>query len=176
VNGRRHKKSKRTTCQAGHIQIWKIGRHGRIVVVPRPSRCARPIPISVCVMLAMKTRWQLRRATRVDNELIQIYGFYEGQNRGVGTALPHQAGPSEFTPELAHPHCEAGHGATRKGPPTEAPSAPSRRRAQIAIVQLVEQPHQIIQLNGLDLVVRCSQFLRLGDILKQRGTRQHNHR
>jgi enoyl-CoA hydratase/carnithine racemase len=35
----------------------------------------------------IETHWQLRRTTLVDSELFQIYGFYKGQNRGVGTAF-----------------------------------------------------------------------------------------
>src|SRR5512133_526260 len=39
----------------------------------------------------IETRWQLRRANVVDSELFQIYGFYKGQNRGVGTAFAQDA-------------------------------------------------------------------------------------
>jgi len=35
----------------------------------------------------IETRWQLRRANLVDSELFQIYGFYQGEDRGVGTAF-----------------------------------------------------------------------------------------
>jgi hypothetical protein len=39
----------------------------------------------------VETRWQLRRATRVDSELFQMYGFSEGEQRGVGTAFAQDA-------------------------------------------------------------------------------------
>src|SRR5438105_4207760 len=39
----------------------------------------------------VETRWQLRRATRIDSELFQMYGFYEGEQRGVGTAFAQDA-------------------------------------------------------------------------------------
>jgi hypothetical protein len=39
------------------------------------------------VRTIIETRWQLRRANLVDSELFQIFGFYKGQNRGVGTAF-----------------------------------------------------------------------------------------
>ncbi len=39
----------------------------------------------------IETRWQLRRANVVDNELFQIYAVYEGQRRGVGTAFAQDA-------------------------------------------------------------------------------------
>ena len=38
-----------------------------------------------------ETRWQLRRATKVDTELFQMYRFYEGEERGVGTAFAQDA-------------------------------------------------------------------------------------
>jgi hypothetical protein len=43
------------------------------------------------VRTIIETRWQLRRANLVDTELYQIYGFYEGQQRGVGTAFAQDA-------------------------------------------------------------------------------------
>src|SRR5690349_7828710 len=43
------------------------------------------------VRTIVETRWQLRRATLVDSELFQIYGFYEGEQRGVGTAFAQDA-------------------------------------------------------------------------------------
>jgi hypothetical protein len=43
------------------------------------------------VRTIIETRWQLRRANLVDSELFQIYGFYKGQNRGVGTAFAQDA-------------------------------------------------------------------------------------
>lgn len=39
----------------------------------------------------IETQWQLRRANVVDTELFQIYSFYEGEQRGVGTAFAHDA-------------------------------------------------------------------------------------
>lgn len=36
-------------------------------------------------------RWQMRRANLVDSELFQIYRFYKGEDRGVGTAFAHDA-------------------------------------------------------------------------------------
>jgi hypothetical protein len=43
------------------------------------------------VRTIFETRWQLRRANVVDTELFQIYRFYEGEQRGVGTAFAHDA-------------------------------------------------------------------------------------
>ncbi len=43
------------------------------------------------VRCIIETRWQLRRANLVDSELFQIYGFYEGESRGVGTAFAQDA-------------------------------------------------------------------------------------
>ena len=43
------------------------------------------------VRTIIETRWQLRRANLVDSQLFQIYGFYKGQNRGVGTAFAQDA-------------------------------------------------------------------------------------
>lgn len=43
------------------------------------------------VRTLIETRWQLRRANVVDSELFQIYGFYKGQDRGVGTAFAQDA-------------------------------------------------------------------------------------
>ena len=39
----------------------------------------------------IETHWQLRRANLVDSQLFQIYGYYKGQNRGVGTAFAQDA-------------------------------------------------------------------------------------
>jgi len=39
------------------------------------------------VRTIIETRWQLHRANLVDSELFQIYGFFKGENRGVGTAF-----------------------------------------------------------------------------------------
>jgi hypothetical protein len=36
-------------------------------------------------------RWQMRRANLVDSELFQIYRFYKGEDRGVGTSFAHDA-------------------------------------------------------------------------------------
>ena len=38
-----------------------------------------------------ETRWQLRRANLVDSELFGIYGIYENEQRGVGTAFAQDA-------------------------------------------------------------------------------------
>ncbi len=43
------------------------------------------------VKTIIETKWQLRRANFVDSELFQIYGFYKGENRGVGTAFAQDA-------------------------------------------------------------------------------------
>ncbi len=43
------------------------------------------------VRTIIETRWQLRRANLVDTQLFQIFGFYKGQNRGVGTAFAQDA-------------------------------------------------------------------------------------
>jgi hypothetical protein len=43
------------------------------------------------VRLIIETQWQLRRANLVDSELYQMYRFYEGEQRGVGTAFAHDA-------------------------------------------------------------------------------------
>ena len=43
------------------------------------------------VRTIIETRWQLRRANLVDSELFQIYSFYQGENRGVGTAFAQDA-------------------------------------------------------------------------------------
>jgi len=43
------------------------------------------------VRTIIETRWQMRRANLVDSELFQIYGFYQGENRGVGTAFAQDA-------------------------------------------------------------------------------------
>src|SRR5579872_5534648 len=43
------------------------------------------------VKTIIETRWQLRRANVVDTELFQIFGYYKGQNRGVGTAFAQDA-------------------------------------------------------------------------------------
>jgi hypothetical protein len=52
-------------------------------------------PIEVCeeeqVKTIAETRWQLRRSNLVDTELFQIYGFYENEERGVGTAFAQDA-------------------------------------------------------------------------------------
>jgi len=43
------------------------------------------------VRTIIETTWQLRRANVVDSELFEIYGFYMGQHRGVGTAFAQDA-------------------------------------------------------------------------------------
>ena len=43
------------------------------------------------VRTIIETRWQIRRANIVDTELFQIFSFYEGEDRGVGTAFAHDA-------------------------------------------------------------------------------------
>ena len=43
------------------------------------------------VRTIIETHWQLRRTNLVDSELFQIYGFYKGENRGVGTAFAQDA-------------------------------------------------------------------------------------
>ncbi len=43
------------------------------------------------VKMIIETYWQLRRANLVDSELFQIYGSYQGQDRGVGTAFANDA-------------------------------------------------------------------------------------
>jgi hypothetical protein len=43
------------------------------------------------VRTIIETRWQLRRATKVDTELFQMYRSYEGEERGVGTAFAQDA-------------------------------------------------------------------------------------
>ena len=43
------------------------------------------------VKTIIETHWQLRRANLIDSELFQIYGFYKGENRGVGTAFAQDA-------------------------------------------------------------------------------------
>ncbi len=44
------------------------------------------------VKTVIETQWQLQRANLVDSELFQIFGNYEGQYRGVGTAFANDAG------------------------------------------------------------------------------------
>jgi hypothetical protein len=43
------------------------------------------------VRMIAETRWQLRRANLVDTELFQIYRYYEGEQRSVGTAFAQDA-------------------------------------------------------------------------------------
>jgi len=43
------------------------------------------------VRTIIEARWQLRRADVVDSELFQIYQFYKGEQRGVGTAFAQDA-------------------------------------------------------------------------------------
>ena len=43
------------------------------------------------VRTIIESRWQLRRASLVDAELFQMYGFCEGEQRGVGTAFAQDA-------------------------------------------------------------------------------------
>ena len=43
------------------------------------------------VRTIIETRWQIRRANIVDTELFQIFSFYEGEDRGVGTAFAQDA-------------------------------------------------------------------------------------
>jgi hypothetical protein len=50
----------------------------------------------------IETHWQLRRANVVDSELFQIYGFYKGQNRGVGTAFAQDATQGNAFTKLTH--------------------------------------------------------------------------
>lgn len=53
------------------------------------------------VRTIIETRWQLRRATKVDTELFQIYRFYEGEERGVGTAFAQDATQGNAFSKLA---------------------------------------------------------------------------
>jgi hypothetical protein len=49
-------------------------------------------------------RVRLRRFERVELELYQTYGYYEGENRGEGLPLPttqHKETPSQSSPEAA---------------------------------------------------------------------------
>src|SRR5579872_3737050 len=39
------------------------------------------------VKAIIETQWRLRRASLVDSQLFQMYGFYKGKGRGVGTAF-----------------------------------------------------------------------------------------
>jgi hypothetical protein len=43
------------------------------------------------VKTLIETRWKLRRAAKLDPELFQMYRFYEGEERGVGTAFAQDA-------------------------------------------------------------------------------------
>ena len=43
------------------------------------------------VRAIIEVRWQMRRANLVDSELFQIFRFYKGEDRGVGTAFAHDA-------------------------------------------------------------------------------------
>jgi hypothetical protein len=43
------------------------------------------------VRTILESRWPLRRASLVDAELFQMYGFCEGEQRGVGTAFAQDA-------------------------------------------------------------------------------------
>ena len=55
----------------------------RLVLAYQPSGVLEEEQVKSIV----ETRWQLRRATRADTELFQIYGFLDGAQRGVGTAF-----------------------------------------------------------------------------------------
>ena len=50
----------------------------------------------------IETHWQLRRANLVDSELFQIYAFYQGENRGVGTAFAQDSTQGNAFSKLTH--------------------------------------------------------------------------
>jgi hypothetical protein len=54
------------------------------------------------VRTIIEIRWQLRRANLVDSELFQIYGFYKGKNRGVGTAFAQDAAQGNAFTKATH--------------------------------------------------------------------------
>ena len=43
------------------------------------------------IRLVAENLWRLKRCSKVDAELFQMYGKYEGQDRGVGTAFAQDA-------------------------------------------------------------------------------------
>lgn len=59
----------------------------RLVEAYRPSGMLEEEHVRTII----ETRWQLRRANLVDSELFQIYSFYGGEQRGVGTAFAQDA-------------------------------------------------------------------------------------
>jgi hypothetical protein len=53
------------------------------------------------VRTAIETRWRLRRTNLVESELYQSYGFYEKEQRGVGTAFAQDATQGNAFSKLA---------------------------------------------------------------------------
>jgi hypothetical protein len=53
------------------------------------------------VKTIIETRWQLSRTDLVENELYQMFGFYEDQERGVGTAFANDASQANAFSKLA---------------------------------------------------------------------------
>jgi hypothetical protein len=56
------------------------------------------------VRTIIEVRWQMRRANVVDTEMFQIFGFYEGEDRGVGTAFAHDAAQANAFSKLIRYH------------------------------------------------------------------------
>jgi hypothetical protein len=53
------------------------------------------------VRTIIETRWQLRRTDLVETELYQMFGFYEDQERSVGTAFANDASQANAFSKLA---------------------------------------------------------------------------
>jgi hypothetical protein len=68
-----------------HQEFVRMGR--RFVAAYMPTGSLQADEVKTII----ETTWQLHRANRVDAELYQIYGFYEGAARGVGTAFAQDA-------------------------------------------------------------------------------------
>jgi hypothetical protein len=56
------------------------------------------------VRTILEVRWQMRRANVVDTELFRIFGFYEGEDRVVGTAFAHDAAQANAFSKLIRYH------------------------------------------------------------------------
>lgn len=50
----------------------------------------------------IETCRQLRRADLIGSELFQIYGYYQGENRGVGSAFAQDATARNAFTKLTH--------------------------------------------------------------------------
>jgi hypothetical protein len=87
VNSIRHGFYSTTVLLPGEDREEYLRLARRIVLAYQPSGILEEEEVRSIV----ETRWQLRRATRVDSELFQMYGFSEGEQRGVGTAFAQDA-------------------------------------------------------------------------------------